>query len=239
MSIKRSAGGADQFTWDDAARPSTDFSGDTGGGAGGLWTASPDYEWSQNPPGSALSYVSSPLGRDTTVIGAGEVQAWVRSSASNVDLQATVSEVRPDGKETFVQGGWLRTDARKVDRGQSTLTEPVPNLRKNAKQTLPEGQWVKVRIPLYYQAHVYRQSSRVRVTISAPGGDQPIWAFAEAKPDGTPWVAIAHTRRYASRLVLPIVGDEAAPTGFPPCPGLRGEPCRDYVPFDNESFIGR
>ena len=26
----------------------------------------------------------------------------------SVDLQATVTEVRPDGKETFVQGGWLR-----------------------------------------------------------------------------------------------------------------------------------
>ena len=49
------------------------------------------------------------LASDTAVLGAGALQVWVRSQARNVDLQATVSEVRPDGKEIFVQGGWLRT----------------------------------------------------------------------------------------------------------------------------------
>ena len=53
-----------------------------------------------SPPGSAVSYLSDPLPEDTTVIGAGAVSLWVRSSAPDVDLQATISEVRPDGKET-------------------------------------------------------------------------------------------------------------------------------------------
>ena len=123
-----------------------------------------------------------------------------------------------------------------MDRKQSVLTEPVPNLRKRAAQTLPKGEFVKVRIPLYYQGHVYRKSSRVRVTISAPGGDQPIWAFAEAQPEATPWVAIAHSRKHPSRLVLPVAADGDAPTGLPPCPGLRGEPCREYEPLVNERF---
>ena len=75
------------------------------------------------------------------------------------------------------------------------------------------------------------------MTISAPGGDQPIWAFAEAAPpDGTPWVAIAHSREQPSRLVLPVVPGSTAPTALPPCPGLRGQPCRDYVPFENAPF---
>jgi hypothetical protein len=25
----------------------------------------------------------------------------------------------------------------------------------------------------------------------------------------------------------------SVPTGLPPCPGLRGEPCRSYKPFSN------
>jgi hypothetical protein len=33
-----------------------------------------------------------------------------------------------------------------------------------------------------------------------------------------------------SRLVLPVIGGVAVPTPLPPCPGLRGEPCRTYVP---------
>jgi hypothetical protein len=40
-------------------------------------------------------------------------------------------------------------------------------------------------IPLYYQGHAYRTGSRIRVTISAPNGDQPIWSFGETLPNGT------------------------------------------------------
>jgi uncharacterized protein len=235
--LKGKAGrGADEFTWDPDARPPTDFSGDTGSGTNGLWTDSPSYDWTQNPEGTALSYVSKRLKRDTAVLGSGEVQVWVRSKAKNVDLQATVTELRPDGKETFVQGGWLRTDARIVDRATSTLGDPQPTFRKADATTLPKGRWVKVRIPLYYQGHVYREGSRLRVIVSAPGGDQPIWAFAEAAPDSTPWVAIAHSRRHPSRLVLPVTPKLGAPTPLPACPALRGQPCRDYEPIANEPF---
>jgi predicted acyl esterase len=228
--------GADRFTWDPDARPPTNFSGNTSSGPGGLWTASPDYDWTQSPAGRALSYATAPLRSDTAVLGAGSVQLWVRSSARNVDLQATVSEIRPDGKEAFVQGGWLRTDARKLDRGRSTLLEPQPSYREDDARTLPRGRWVKVAIPLYYQGHVYREGSRIRVTVSAPGGDQPIWAFAETEPKGTPTVDVAHSGKGRSRVVLPVVAGLKAPVGRPPCPGLRGQPCRDYVPLENREL---
>ena len=81
----------------------------------------------------------------------------------------TVSEVRPDGKETFVQDGWLKTIARKLDRAKSTLLEPVLSLRKRAIKPLPKGRFAKVTVPLYYEGHVYRKNSRIRVTIAAPG----------------------------------------------------------------------
>lgn len=230
--------GADQFTWDPAARAATSFTGDSGSGTNGLWTDSPSYNWTQNPEGTALSYVSRPLGSDLAVIGSGEVDVWVRSKARNVDLQATITEVRADRKESFVQGGWLRTDARKVVESESELGNPQPDLRKSAASVLPKGKWVQVRIPLYYQGHVYRKGSSLRVTVSAPGGDQPIWAFGEAAPSGKPWVGIAHRGKQASRLVLPVVKGITAPTGAPPCPGLRGEPCRAYVPLANGAFKG-
>jgi uncharacterized protein len=230
------ARGANRFTWDPGARPPTDFTGDTGAGPGGLWTAAPDYEWSQSAPRRALSYVSPPLAQDTVVAGAGAVKLWVRSSARNVDLQATVSEVRPDGNEAFVQGGWLRTGARRLDAKRSTLLEPVPSFRRRHEQTLPRRRWVKVTVPLYYQGHAYRAGSRIRVVVSAPGGDQPVWAFGEARPGSTPWVAIAHSRRFRSRLILPVLSGVGAPQALPPCPGLRGQPCRSYVPYSNLPF---
>jgi hypothetical protein len=227
---------ADGFSWDDHALPATDFSGDTAAGSGGLWTATPGYEWMQSPPGSAVSYLSEPLPADTTVIGAGRVDLWVRSSAPDVDLQATISEVRPDGVEAFVQNGWLRGSVRKLDTEKSTLLEPVLSLRDTDMSPLPADDFAELTVPLYYEGHAYRAGSRIRVTIAAPGGTQPIWAFEQTQPeDDGAEVAIGYGQEMPSRLLLPVVPGVDVTTDLPPCPGLRGEPCRDFEPFANRS----
>jgi uncharacterized protein len=226
--------GAEVFTWDRDARPPTDFTGNTG--AGGLWSATPDYRWTQNPPGRAVSYISARLRANTTVVGAGAVHAWIRAYVPNVDLQVTISEVRPDGKETFVQNGWLKAIGRKLDRAKSTLLEPVPSLRRSDRAPLPKGRFTKVVVPLYYQGHVYRAGSRIRITIAAPDGDQPAWEFASASPSSPTSVAVAHSPEMPSRVVLPVIPGVNVSTGLPPCPGLRGEPCRDYVKLANREI---
>jgi hypothetical protein len=73
------------------------------------------------------------------------------------------------------------------------------------------------------------------VTIAAPNGDQPIWAFAQTSPKRTATVFIAHSKRMPSRLILPVVPGVSVPTGYPPCPGLRGEPCRPYQSLVNRT----
>jgi hypothetical protein len=234
------AEGIDTFTWDDAAHPLTDFplDGDSGGSsAGSLWSGHPDYDWTQNPAGTALSYTSAPLTEDTTVLGAGRLDTWIRSSAPDADIQVTVTEVRPDGKEYFVQSGWVRGSLRALDPKKSTLFDPVLSLRERDREPLPSDHFTELTVPLYYQGHVYRAGSQIRVIISAMGGDQPIWAFKKAVPrKGKVNIDIAHTAKMPSRLLLPAVDQGIpAPTGLPPCPGLRGEPCRDYVPLANQS----
>jgi uncharacterized protein len=236
MSSKRPTdAAADSFKWNPGARPPTDFSGDTAAGTDGLWTATPPYNWTQSPAGTAASYVTAPLTANTTVLGAGALQAWVRSSAPDVDLQVTISEVRPDGKETFVQQGWLKAAARKLDSEKSTKLEPVLSLRRSDRAPMPHGKFAKLTVPLYYEGHAYRAGSRIRVTVSAPNGDQPIWAFDKTVPKGKAKIEVAHSPQMPSRLLLPVVGAVSVPTGLPPCPGLRGEPCRDYVPYANKT----
>ena len=181
-----------------------------------------------------MSYLTSPLSDNTTVIGAGAVHVWIRSSTPNVDLQATISEVRPDGKETFVQSGWLRANERKLDARKSTPLEPVLSLRAADVSPLPRKRFVEATIPLYYEGHAYRAGSRIRVTITAPNGDQPIWSFSETQPAGAATVSIASSKRMPSSLLLPVVPGVSVPTGLPPCPGLRGEPCRDYQAIANQ-----
>ena len=81
-------------------------------------------------------------------------------------------------------------------------------------------------MPLYYEGHAYRKGSRIRVTIAAPGGDQPVWAFSELNPRGTAKVFIAHSAKFPSRLVLPVVPGVSVPDRPAAVPG----PARRAVP---------
>jgi predicted acyl esterase len=234
--------GVDAYTSDANALPLTDYTGGTG--TSGLWGNASQWAWNwkQNPAGSAVSYVSAPLATDATVVGAGAVYAWVRSSTPDVDLQATVSEVRPDGNETFVQNGYMRASERKLStdsnnlfKHPSTVLNPVPSFLAADSAPMPQdGSFVRVAIPLYYEGHVYRAGSRIRVTIAAPNGAQPVWSFGKTVPAGTSNVEISYSPSHPSTLVLPVIPGATAPTPLPPCPSLRSQPCRPYAAFANQ-----
>ncbi|HEX2895889.1 MAG TPA: CocE/NonD family hydrolase [Marmoricola sp.] len=233
---------ADWYTSDATALPKTDYTGNTG--TGGLWgnASQWSWDWQQNKPGTAVSYLSAPLTQDLTTVGAGSVQVWVRSSTPDVDLQATISEVR-DGHETFVQNGWLRGSERKLAtsadnmfKQPSTLLQPIPTMLESDVQPMPQDEYTRVTIPLYFQGHGYRAGSQIRLTISAPNGTQPIWSFDETQPAGTTaTVSVASSPKMPSRLVLPVVPGATIGAGQPDCPSLRNEPCRAAVPFTNNT----
>ncbi|HUA74700.1 MAG TPA: CocE/NonD family hydrolase [Solirubrobacteraceae bacterium] len=234
--------GSDSYTSDANATPLTDFGPSTG--SGGLWGNASQWEWNwvQPPAGSAVSYVSPPLASDATAIGGGAVHLWVKSSTPDVDLQATVSEVRPDGNETFVQNGWLRASERKLATGtknilhqRSTALEPIPTMLASDKEPMPANEYVPVTIPLYFEGHAYRAGSRIRITINGPNGTQPIWSFSHTQPEGgTATESVAFSPTMPSSLSLPIVKGVTVPTALPACPSLRNEPCRTYQAITND-----
>jgi len=220
------AAGSDAFAWKPDARPSTDF----GGSSTDIWAALPSYNWDPVPAGDGLSYLTPPLTSNTVVIGTGSVDLWLQSTQPDTDLQVTVSEVRPDGKEVFVQDGWLRASDRKLT-ATSTPLDAAPTYHPSDVAPLAAGRWTEVRVPLYYEGHAYRAGSRIRITIEAPGGDQPQWAFAVLTPSGPVTDTVAYGPTMTSSLVLPVVPGVSVPTPLPACPGLRGEPCRTYQPL--------
>jgi hypothetical protein len=239
----QSGEGSDTYTSDANATPKTDFGPNTGGG--GLWGNATqwEYNWAQLPSGDGVSYVSPPLTSNTTAIGGGAVQLWVKSSTPDVDFQATVSEVRPDGNETFVQDGWMRASERKlassgkdnIFKQKPTVLQPIPTLLPSDVEPMPANEYVPVTIPLYFEGHAYRAGSRIRVTISAPNGTQPIWAFEHTEPEGTTASeSIAFSSSMPSSLTLPIVPGVSVPTELPACPSLRNEPCRTYQAIAND-----
>ncbi len=230
----------DGYRSDPEELPGTDFTGNTG--TGGLWgnASQWSWDWQQRDPGTAVSYLSAPLEEDVTTIGAGALHLWVKSSTPDVDFQVTVTEVR-DGVETFVQSGWLRGSMRKlaktadnIMKQEPTRLEPIPTFRERDVRPMPSDRFTKVVVPLYYDAHPYRAGSQIRVTVSAPGGEQPIWAFPTARPEGVSEVTILSSRKRPSRLILPVVPGLSIDADAPPCPSLRNQPCREYVPFENQ-----
>jgi predicted acyl esterase len=234
--------GINWYTSDAHALAKTDFGSNTG--TGGLWGNASQWQWKwkANPAGNAVSYISAPLKKNTTVVGAGAVHVWVRSSTPDVDLLATISEVSPSGHETFVQNGWMRASERKLATGKhtilaqkSTLLAPIPSVKAADVRPMPKGKFVRVVIPLYYEGHAYRAGTRIRVTIAAPNGTQPIWSFDVTRPTKTARVSIAFSKTMPSSLFLPVIPGVNVPTAQPPCPSLRNEPCRTYTPFVNRT----
>ncbi len=233
--------GTGSYTSNAKAQPLTDFTGPLE--TGGLWgnASQWSWDWKQEPARDSVSFVSAPITQNAVVIGGGAVHVWARASTPNVDVQATVSEVRPDGQETFVQDGWLRANERKLAVGtnnllaqKSTLLEPVLSMRASDVQPMPSNHYVELVIPLYFEGHAYRKGSRIRVTIAAPNGTQPVWSFAQTAPKGTARVSVAFSQKMPSSLILPVVPGVSVPSGLPPCPSLRNEPCRSYVPGANQ-----
>jgi hypothetical protein len=219
--------GADRFEYDPRAFPRTmkTVEGDN--------EFVPAYDWKPVPQGKALGYATEPLAADTVLAGTGSVDLWVRSSKRDVDLEVTISEVRPDGQETYVQSGWLRASQRALDEEASTELLPVQTHNRADVERLPAQRAALVRVPLYPFAHTFREGSRIRIVVQPPGGNRPSWAFAALPATRT--VTVSRSEAQPSRVVLPVVAGVDVSTALPECGTLRGQPCRGYEQLENES----
>jgi predicted acyl esterase len=219
------------FIWDPKARPKASMHPDD---ISDVWKAQPAYAWKPLVAGKAVSWISSPLTEDLVVVGGGSADLWLQSTEPDTDLQVTISEVRPDGQELFVQNGWLRASYRKLDAKKSTALLPYPSGRRSDLAPLVKGAWTEVHVPLYAQGHAYRKGSRLRISIEAPGGDQPQWEFDTLQPKGQVVDQIAISPSMPSRVLLPVATGVTVPTPLPAtCVGMRGQPCRTYVAAPN------
>ena len=216
----------DSYTGDPDARPAQTITN------GSEWAAQPNYNWAPLADDKGLGFTSPTLAADTVLGGNISVDLWLKSTAADTDLQATLTEVRPDGKETLVQSGWLRASHRKLAK-ESTALQPIPtHLEKDARPLVSDA-WNYVRVPVFPVAHAFRAGSKIRLTIQAPGGDRQIWRF-DTLEDGTTTNSIGLGGNFASKLVLPVLaGATAQGTPLPPPTALRGQPSRDYEPATN------
>ncbi len=227
---KAGASSSASYTADPAARPQQTLYGE---GAGDDWKAQPRYDWAPLVADKGVGFTTAALGEDLVLAGPSSLDLYLKSSAKDTDLQVTLSEVRPDGQETYVQNGWLRASHRKLDAKRSTATDPFPTHIKKDAASLPAGAFTVVRVPIFPVAHAFRAGSKIRVTVQAAGGDRPIWKF-NTLDAGSTLNTIALGGAKASKLVLAVdASANAKGTPLPAPTALRGEPSRAYLPASN------
>lgn len=227
-----SLGGTDKYQVDPAAGPI----GYARAGAYDFMKPTVAVDWQDTPAGKGLSYVTDPLDTDSVIAGPGYANLWFRSDADDADIEVVLSGIQPDGTEVRIQNGLLRAGHRKVDnsRNKGPLIEHSYDL--SDYERLPAGEFVEVKVPIFPVMHALRTGSRLRVQVNTPGRDLPLWFF-ELPDRGGPdiWQHVARSRDMASGVVLSVLPEGAIPVpgGYPPCPSLRGQPCRPYHPLAN------
>jgi predicted acyl esterase len=230
LGAKPAAASSASYAADPGARPKQTLPGD---GAEDAWKAQPPYTWAPIAAGKGLAWVTAPVAQDTVIAGPSSFDLYLKSSARDTDLQVTLSEVRPDGNETYVQNGWLRASHRKLNPALSTPLDPFPTHLKRDAAPLPRGKYVLVRVPVWPVVHAFRAGSRIRITVEATGGDRPRWDF-DTVDHGQAHNTIALGGARASSLLLPVA--QGVTAGGQPLPGptaLRGEPNRTYAAASN------
>lgn len=212
---------------DPSALPATFYEG---GGSSAIWRADTTWNWQPIPAGTGLAFVTPPLDRDVLLAGTASLDLWVSSTAEDTDIEATISEIRPDGTEIFVQSGVLRASHRTIDETRATELWAAHTNAEDDASPLPAGELTPVRIDILSFAHAFRTGSSIRVTIDAPGNNRPVWEYRTIS-DGEE-VTVAWGPDTPSRLVVSEVPVAELPPAPPACGSLRGQPCRPAQPVE-------
>ena len=144
-------------------------------------------------------YTSAPLENDVEVTGEIVAELFVSSTAKDTDFSFTLCDVDPDGKSINLHGldaGYLRMRYRHGYEKQE-LMKP--------------GDIYKIRIGQVYTSNLYKKGHRIRVYITsskAPHYDANPNTGTEIATEKNQVPAtntIYHTRKEASRIILPVI----------------------------------
>ena len=212
LAADRGSGEADAYDYP-VPGPSVDveFTNDTWGPLAQDWKS------------GALAYTSAPLDHDILTYGPASADLWLSSDAADVDLQVTLTEVRPDGQEMFMQRGWLRVSDRALDPSRSTPLRPVLLDRPDSMRPLDRGEPTLVRLEVNKFSAVFPKGSRIRIWIDVPS---PTGEYSFSYVSWPARVHIWHDSEHPSRLMLGELHNIPIKSEVVPCGFSLKLPCR-------------
>jgi predicted acyl esterase len=219
--------GSATFTLDPSVRPLTSLPP-----SGNAWSADPDWDWTPVPAADGVGFQTEPFKKAITIAGPATLDLWVRSATPVEDFQATITEVRSSAdQEEYVTSGFLRS-SNQADASNSTTLFTDPTYVA-ATANLSPSTYTLVKIPIDPIVHTFRPGTELRVVISAPGGDRPVWEFDTLDNGQSATLGLGGAT--PSALVVNVVKGVDATATLPACNSLRGEPCRAYQAGGNQT----
>jgi len=176
-------------------------------------------QWKQG----SVAYSTKPLPHDLLIYGPASADLWMSSTLSDTDVQVTLTDVRPDGQERFVQRGWLRLSNRALDPALSTPARPWPCDRLSCIQALTPGVPVLARVELTKVSYAFRSGSRIRLWVDAPSATgRNSFDHSSLPSTDTIW----HDSSHVSKLVLGTLSGVKVPESAMSCDRVLMQPCR-------------
>lgn len=174
-----------------------------------------------------LVWTTPVLEQDVQLLGSASVDLWLSSTASDTDVQATITEVREDGQEVYVSRGWLRASKRALDENRSTATRPFQDFTEATTEPLQPNEATLMRIEVFPFAHRFRAGSALRLIIDAPIGITGDWgAFATPNPSVN---TVLLSPEHPSKLVIGVLEDSQERPTAKACGELANQPCRNSI----------
>ena len=136
----------------------------------GIWEADVEWDWRPMPDGTGVGFITEPFATDRFIAGSGSADLWIAADADDADVEVTITEVRDDGTEIYVQSGWLRLSHRTL-ADDSTELRPV-HTHAEADVAPLDDEPVLARVEVFPFAHAFRAGSRLRLTVDAPGNNR-------------------------------------------------------------------
>ena len=170
-------------------------------------------------PGGYAAFTTPAFRQDTALAGPASLDAWISATAPDADVQATVTEVRPDGQELYVERGWLRLSHRALDR-TATALNPVHADTEAAQQLMPLRQPQLTRIAIQPFSHLFRAGSHLRAWLDTPS-ITGLWSFLLTP---TPSVLTLHAGpAYPSRPLVGVIPSATSQGHLLPACGTLAE----------------
>ncbi|WP_082991618.1 CocE/NonD family hydrolase [Paraburkholderia tropica] len=183
--------------------------------------------WGAQPCGwreGSLAYTSVPLEAPLTTWGPASVDLWVAAeNGPDADLQVTLTEVLEDGREMYVQRGWLRLSLRALDEHHTTALRPWYIDRCESAAPIYPNEPVFARVEIVPFSHSFRRGSSLRLWLDTPSRTGGYGFDSISTPDR---VTVLHDEAHPSRLVIGELPEVTVPNVRPDPATIFKQPLR-------------